>query len=170
MQKDAFDIVSDRKIKPASVDLWETGVCIADFEIFAMTDTVYTPLIKIKDNFFSYPYTVYAIKDFLLLPFDSLFKKISSMDMEATLANKKNYTRAEIDSGYLKRFDLPALAEKKPEKGVFLTFEAFKQNQPVYPEFTLKTSKLSDEIYIASANGEELLTDFWGFAMAKIII
>jgi hypothetical protein len=62
---------------------------------------------------------------------------------------------------------LPVLINPLFKKGVFLTFDAFKANDITYPEFVVKHSKLTDELYIKTSKGEELLTNYWGYCDGK---
>ena len=49
------------------------------------------------------------------------------------------------------------------QKGVFLTFKDFENNLSLHPDFIIRQSKLTDDLYIKKENSEELLTDYWGF-------
>ncbi len=131
VQKDAADIVSEDKIRPSSGfgSRDNTGACIADINVFCQSENKLYPLIKITDNFFYYPYNQYQLADFLLLPFDSLIKKASVINISQTTANKKAYTWEEVNANYSSRYEIPILTAISSIKGVFKTFDDFKKNE-----------------------------------------
>ena len=157
----------DNKLKIESGVGENTGACVADFEVFSNNGVEFQPLLKIKDNFYYGPFTKSHLWEFLIMPFDSLFNLLLKTNIETTLLKRKGYYLNEIDSGYADRFHLPVLTNPLLKKGVFLTFEAFKANEVTYPEFVVKRSKLTDELYIKTGKGEELLTNYWGYCDGK---
>lgn len=144
-------------------DKTNAGACIAEIEVFAVQGERYFPLLKIKDNFFSYPYVAAHLTGFLLLPFDSMIMKIAETDVNAVIANKKGYSPGEVMTVYSLRFDIPVLSSKPVAKGVFLSFDSFKVNKTIYPDFTVRKTKTSDQLFILENGKEKVLTDFWGY-------
>lgn len=167
IQRDAEDIVFKEKIRESWTNESRTGACIADIDVFCLSQHNYYPLIKIIDNFFYHPYKANNLQDFILLPFDSLVKKYVTINPKSVIQNKKAYTWEEIKTNYLRRFELPILSADSTPKGVFLTFESFKKNETVYPDFSIKKSKLTHELYVMENGSENLLLDFWGYYDGK---
>jgi hypothetical protein len=157
----------NNKIKKESGAGKNTGACIAGLEVFSNNGDLYKPLLKINDNFYYGPYTKSHLWEFLTMPFDSLFDLLLKTNIETTLRNRKSYNKNEIDSAYFDRFHLPVLLNPLLKKGVFVTFDAFKANEITYPEFVVKPSKLTDELYVVTEKGEELLTNYWGYCDGK---
>jgi hypothetical protein len=171
LQENALNLTNieneKNKIKIESEEGKRTGACIADFEIFSNSGEVFQPLLKVKGNFYYRPYSTGNLWEFLLMPFDSLFDQLVKTDIETTLSKRTSYSLKEIDSGYISRFILPVLTNPVLQKGVFLTFRDFLSNSISYPEFEVKNSKLSDQLYVQTGKGEELLTEYWGYCNGK---
>lgn len=160
LQEGYLEMSPEDKIKHGTES--NIGTCVADIEAFSLTDSLLQPLIKIKDVFMYAPFNFKHLEDFLLLPFDSLVRKTASMNVGEVLQNRRPMSAETVRAAAMRRYDYPILREI-PQKGVFLSFEAFKQNKPEYAEFAIKESKLTDELYIQNGNDEQLLTDYWGF-------
>ncbi len=169
VQRDATDIVSEDKIRPdfgfGSGD--NTGACITDIDVFCQSENKLYPLLKITDNFFYSPYNQSQMADFVLLPFDSLVKKSMTINATSIIANRQSYTWNEINTNYSGRYTLPILSATSTSKGVFTSFESFKKNETRYPDFIVKKSKLTEELYIVIDGKEDLLLDLWGFYDGK---
>ena len=164
LQKGDIEDMSDKNIETKfTLITGDEGVCFAEFETFCLKDGNYRALTKLDHIFLTSAYRSRKIKDFILQPFDSLIKKIATINIETHLSKKRNISWNEIHSAYSKRFDLPVLTQRGSQKGVFLAFNDFENNITTHPDFIFKQSKLSDDVYIKNNNKEELLTDFWGF-------
>ena len=107
----------DNKLRFESGKGENTGACVADFEVFSNNGVVFQPLLKIKDNFYYKPFTKSHLWEFLIMPFDSLFKLLLKTNIETTLLKGKSYSLMEIDSGYVGRFHLPVLINPLFKKG-----------------------------------------------------
>lgn len=94
-------------------------------------------------------------------------RNIQSTDIETGLLKKKSFSIPEINSGYRSRFELPALAEQKLSRGIFLTFEDFKKNKVSYPDFKWKKTKQSMDVIIRQSGEEIVFIDYWGFFDGK---
>jgi len=143
------------------------ALCHTDMEVFCGKEDIYKALIKIKYRFSLPVNKQKELADNIFLPFDSLVKKNSSLDIETVLSGKKEFTISDISNNYIKRFDLPLLKNNADTKGVYITFWDFIQNKPSHTDFKIKKAKLSDELYIRVNNSDELLTEFWGFFDGK---
>jgi hypothetical protein len=143
------------------------AVCLSDIDAFCFTDTAYQALARI-----TYDFRINKPNDssdgyLLLMPFDSLIEKIHSLDVPGTLATKTKFSLDQIKANYNKRFDIPVLFADSLNRGIFLTFDDFKNNKPAYPDFKFKIFDLSTQVTIEQ-NGEEIIiTDYWGFADRK---
>src|SRR5258706_5616319 len=97
------------------------------------------------------------------MPFDSLIQKINSMDVEATLGTKKKFSTDDIKQNYQKRFEIPILSMNRVSRGIYLSFDDFKNDKPSYPRFKFKISKYSADVTVGQNGKEIILTDYWGF-------
>ena len=145
----------------------KAGSCTADFEIFATQGPHNKALAKIKYEFPYSPYTYDKFWDMIYLPFDSMVRHIGSMNMEATLQKRKDFSRAEIDSAYKSRYEIPVLKTSFLRKGVFFTFDEFKENKPSLQDFEIRSSELTDELYVKNKKDDELLINYWGYCDGK---
>ncbi len=75
---------------------------------------------------------------------------------------KLNYS--EIEQYNAARFSIPIL-EQIPRKGIYMSFEEFKNNQPSITEYRVNADKMTDEIYAKDGSGKEmLLRNVYGFS------
>jgi hypothetical protein len=143
------------------------SVCLADIDVFCRTDTAYQALLRITHDFKIYKGTDNSDCYLLFMPFDSLASKVRSIDVPATLANRKRFSQDEISVNYRKRFEIPALLADSLNRGIFLSFDDFKKNRPVYPDFKFKTFVISTEVTIQQDGKEVPIIDYWGFSDGK---
>jgi hypothetical protein len=148
------------KIEEMSFDPATPGKCYANLEIFSQSGSNYKALLQIKNEFGLSSYKRMKLDAMFFVAFDSMISKVSAMNVEEVLSKKKDFTWADINNNYNKRFDLPVLATKETKRGVFMTFEDFRQNNTIHPNFKKREGKLTDELY---NDGDDLITDFWGF-------
>lgn len=143
------------------------AVCVADFEVFSQTGNELRALLKLDYEFDLSSYRKSRLDEVSLIAFDSIAVKIQSMPVDEMLARKKVFTWEELDKAYTKRFDLPVLTTVSPPKGVFLTFDDFRQGKIGHSDFVFRKGSLTDELYVKSGNSETLLLEFWGFFDGK---
>jgi hypothetical protein len=79
-------------------------------------------------------------------------ERLKNMDYERA-ANARSITKEEIEQYYGRLHDLPSLTANSIAKGVFRTFEEFKQNRPSDTAFELKFELLADQLYVKDKNG-----------------
>ena len=155
-QKNINDVYKD--------DIDRGGSVITEIDVFVQSDSSFQAFFKIEGLILSLSaYSKNKVDNFFFLPFDSMARRINSLSVSQTILNKRKIKLDEIHTVYNKRFQLPVLNQITPEKGVFLTFQDFKENKPRYTQFGLKKGDLTDEIYILNSGREELLENFWGF-------
>lgn len=147
--------------------LFTNSVCLADLEAFAVSSGFHQALIKLNHHFTIQNTLKENISLLLFLPFDSLIKKTNSIDVETILAQKKKFSLHDIHLNYTNRFNLPVLIQPQSTRGIFLSFEDFKNNRTVFPDFIYTPHKASTDILITK-NGElTSLTEYWGFFDGK---
>jgi hypothetical protein len=167
-QQGAFDLVANDKIISKDAGYTDrAGVCFTDFELFSFSNDSYQAFMKFRYDFVDYKYNTQSLLYLFYIPFDSLLEKIHATNVEQVLSNKRKLSWSRIDSNYKNRYNLPVLANGIMEKGVFLSFEDFKNMKVNYPDFQVKKSNITDELYVKSNDKEEILTDFWGYCDGK---
>jgi hypothetical protein len=162
LQRGFYDVNADNTVRlnEFSLEDDQTGVCIADFEIFSSTGDGYKALLKLEYEFELSSYKKKKLDGSFFVPFDSLIRRINSMNVDDVLSRKKSFTWSVLQENYSKRFEIPVLKVAQPTRGVFMSFNDFRENKTIYPDFTVKEGKVTDHVYI---NGDQLLTEFWGF-------
>lgn len=83
-------------------------------------------------------------------------QKLGKIKVDKVFQSGKKYDFAYINDLYKARFKLPVLLQR-PKKGVYLTFEEFKKNQPSVTEYSLKSDKKTDNLYYKDQSGQEVL-------------
>jgi hypothetical protein len=170
LQQGTDDLYGDEKIQERgsirSADevpgSHESGACYASLDVFAGVNNMYRALLRLEDEFTGGRFRSGRLKELFFAPFDSVVRRVSSMDVDKVLSTKKNFALPELASNYTSRFDIPVLKSNATSRGVFLTFDDFKHNRVSHPEFVTREGALTDQLYIGK-NGDQLLVDYWGF-------
>jgi hypothetical protein len=145
------------------------GCCTTDIDVYTKSDNAFQALFKI-DTFFINMLKNFrrnTLNQFFFLPFDSLFHKLATIDVGTLLSKRKKITFAELTNYYDGRFNLPILNDSIIRKGIFLTFDDFKKNQPSETNFNFQQGKLTDELYIGNKPNERVVDSYWGFFDGK---
>jgi hypothetical protein len=166
LQRGFYDINGNKKINNSDPVLDkekdESGVCIVDFEIFSLTQNNYKALLKFAYEFELSSYKRNKLDGSFFVAFDSMVTKIQSMNVDDVLSRKKSFNWTDLHDNYIKRFDIPVLKNNTPQRGVFMSFDDFKKNKTVYPDFAVNKSKITAQVY-TTKNKDQLLTEYWGF-------
>jgi hypothetical protein len=169
LQRGFYDVNADNNVRLNEFDLEDdqSGVCITDFEIFSLSGNEYKALVKLEYEFELASYKKRKMDGSFFIAFDSLLRKVHSMNVDEVLSGKKSFAWSVLHDNYNKRFDIPVLKNQETKRGVFLSFSDFKQNKTIYPDFRMRDGRLTDEVYVPSGNQEQLLINFWGFFDGK---
>src|SRR4030095_3852778 len=140
------------------------GSCTAEIDVFVQSDSNFQALFKIDTTFLSLSnFNRNKLDYFFFMPFDSMAMKISSISVPQSISNKRKFKLDEINNFYENRFQIPVLKQATPEKGIFLSFQDFKENKPRITQFRSKKGDLTDEVYIINNGTEEMVEKYWGF-------
>jgi len=145
---------------------WDEGV-LAKMEFYFMKDAVYYPLYrfdsilvinaKLKENAGEFVTTA------LKLGIDKLF----TIDIGAVLMKARKLTPSDIAAHNNNNINVPILVQTVYKKGVYKTFEEFKDNNPSIKDFQFKKGSAGDILYV-SVNGQEYPErSAWGFCDGK---
>lgn len=149
-------------------NLFNIGVCIAEIDIFSSSSNGnLKALAKIEDVFSYNHYSTNNIWNLLTQPFDSLFNYLKKTDTEILLAKKKSHTKEFVDSVYTSRFDIPILKSEENKRGIFLTFEDFRNKKISYPGFFEEVGSHSVKLYTDDSKVKERIPDCWGYHDGK---
>ena len=74
----------------------------------------------------------------------------------------------EIEVHVRKQFDMPVLRDSVLNRGVYFSFDEFKNNSPGLKDFEVEKDKLIDLIFIKQANGTQVpVREAWGYCDGK---
>lgn len=90
--------------------------------------------------------------------------KISSLDLGQLFLKKAKISEKDVTNYYDQRFKKPRFLHDTLQRGIYLTFADFLNNQPATYKFSLEQDEESDYLYIEENGEEKLFTDFWGFS------
>ncbi|MBX3257917.1 MAG: hypothetical protein KF862_27550 [Chitinophagaceae bacterium] len=155
----------EKKNLPASI---QSGI-IFRAEYWVEKENVYIPLYRF-DTTITRDKNIYRsgnnyIEEALMFS----LSKLSSFTENKIEQIKSKYSRSEIEQNNKRRFDLPILTDTL-RRGIYITFEEFKNNQPSIKEFTIKPDKKDDALYVTDEKGKEvLLRELYGYTDGKDI-
>jgi hypothetical protein len=98
----------------------------------------------------------------------SSLAKLESIDPDTHIANKRKFTRDQLEEYYLRRWEKPILKGAEFQRGVYKNFSEFLNNRPTITQFVVKKDKLTDIIYITDDGGQSrAVRDVWGYCDGK---
>ncbi|HLK28974.1 MAG TPA: hypothetical protein VKT28_10340 [Puia sp.] len=104
--------------------------------------------------------------EYLIESFTNSFSKLSSIEtsLPKIIANRRAFNIEEISNHISQNFDLRILKDTLLKKGVYMSFEEFKNNSPSVSDFEVKKEKLIDMLYIKQPDGTEYgPRNIWGY-------
>jgi hypothetical protein len=102
--------------------------------------------------------------DYLESALKASLGKISQLDLARIHERGKVLTAQAIDSFNTARLSLPVLTAP-PAKGIFFTWEDFKQNRPSDLPFRIESDKKGNFLYLTNGKGGETLQrELWGIS------
>lgn len=140
----------------------------AGIDFFLLSDSLYVPLIR-RDTSLPFYETgrvsergtsmISTLKDFLKsLSIDSVISQVS---------HRKKLNYQELNEYYDKYFNKPVIHDSELKKGVYMTFDEFKNNAPAYSNFEVRNTKLADDIYLIHGKDTSLTRTVWGYCDGK---
>lgn len=142
----------------------------AGIDCFLLSDSLYIPLIR-KDS----AMPVYgALKDAergtsIVSSLKMLLKSLPIDSAISQIANRKKLNYQELNEYYDKKFKYPVIEDCELKKGVYMSFNEFRNNAPSYVNFDVVKSKIADDIYLIKGQDTALTRDAWGYCDSKNI-
>ena len=97
----------------------------------------------------------------------SKLKEMSSK-FQSISESKRKFSWDEIEAHNRKQFNMPVLKDSSHIRGVYFSFEEFKNNSPGQKVFEVEKDKLIDLIFIKQADGKLTPShDSWGYCDGK---
>jgi len=123
-------------------------------------DTLASAFLNIKD--FSEAYLGDIVQNSI--------KRLQSIQPETHTANKRKFSRPELEEYYKGRWNKPILKDSVLRRGVYKNFTEFLNNQPSNDRYVVQKDKLIDILYVPMKNGElAVARDVWGYCDGKKI-
>lgn len=154
----------NKLVGPANRDVWSSGIDIG-IEFYLKNGDAYYPMYR-YDSIISKALTISEYgQEYVGLALESSLQKLLQMDAKtAVILHKKSFSLAEINLHNEDGFNLPVLRDSILVKGVYMTFEDFKNNRPSHHNFELKKDRFNDVMYLKEANGTEYVArNIWGY-------
>ena len=141
----------------------ESGI-ILRLEFVLKSNDQYIPLCRF-DTTITGEHPIYRDGDqYISHSLAASLQKLSTQSSGNTIAIKKKFNGNEINNYHASRFNIPILTEKT-RKGVYLTFEAFRNNSPSIKNYRVSSDKKSDYLYTINEAGQEtLIRDIYGYS------
>lgn len=90
---------------------------------------------------------------------NNLFELIATKQ----LSKSRKLSYQELNEYYGKHFRTSILTDQQLRKGVYMSFDEFKNNSPSYINFDIRKTKLADDIYILDGNDAIASRTAWGY-------
>ena len=123
----------------------------------------FRPLARI-DSSFSRQILLKKSGEMVMIPFDHLIGNVIRSNFERTIKSSRVFHKQYLDSFYAKRFEAPRFKNDLVEKGIYLTFKDFLNNQITKKDFSVEFGNLPDQLFINENGSQTLLENFWGFS------
>ncbi len=149
--------------------LFKPGV-IGIFDFYATKDSVYIPLTRfdssLKDRKTLYPNEAGLIEDIIT----ASIRKVLRINLTEKLITGKKISGKEFEEFSSKQPICKPLYISEYKKGVYATYEEFKNNQPSIKNFQIKKTEKADLLFVKDENGIEYpVRKIWGFSDGKTI-
>lgn len=140
-----------------------SGISIC-LEYLAKQDNQYTPLMRFDTTISGSKSVAANADEYIAEALFESYQQFNSRSVELLLKSSKKYAAEHIDKMYSGRFALPILTTPV-QKGIYLTFNEFKNNAPSIKDFTIASDRKTDNLYYIDASGKEvLLRSLYGYS------
>ena len=139
-------------------------------DCFSLAENVYTPLVKKDTIIIMNDGTIESEKGALIS--ESIGNLINSLSLDSVVrqvSGRKKFTFVELNEYYDQNLRQPILNDTFLRKGVYRTFEEFKQNRPYYEAFEVTKVKSETILYLTDDKGSVPTTSEWGYCDGKNI-
>jgi len=146
----------------ASKTKWESGL-ILQAEVYSEQNGIYHALYKIDSIVVADLKIAGNEKIYLSHGIEVLLAKIRDKDRGQIRHGKTSFSLETIKNHLAAMYDYPILSSSVLKKGVYKTFEEFRNNEPSINNFEVKKDLKTDALYMVDLNGNQsLLRDCWG--------
>lgn len=164
LSEEDTDMDDKDKIQDFDQRLYPTSYVKCKFEFYLKKGEKYFALYRFDTSLLkTLPLKLYAaehIKDAVI----SSLNKASTYDFQGISKTKTPAAMSSIEKYNNNRFNLPILKDTSFKKGVYMSFNDFKNNNPSITEFEIKKGRLGDALYTKSEDGKWVVNrTVWGY-------
>ena len=144
-------------------DSLQSGIIIR-FDFFAGRNDGLIPLYRFDSTITGKKHIYGRGDNYLAEVLSASIERLNTFTIDKLGKAKKIYSWPDIEKYNEERFKIPILLEK-PEKGVFMSFDEFRNNKPSIKQYKISPGKKTDELYYVDESGKEtLLKDVFGYS------
>lgn len=95
-------------------------------------------------------------------------KKMMDTNWQKLHSSGRKLEAKQLNEYYTKRFAIPILQTTEPTKGLYLSYDDFRNNKPHPIDFTVEEGDKGDFLYIKNEKGDQILQhELWGYCDGK---
>jgi hypothetical protein len=136
------------------------------FEFYAKQGEQLTPLLRFDTTILHHNRNLAMIDEELIqTTLTSAIDKLSKTSYRQKIENGRTYSWLQVDSFSTKTNDIEILHITSFKKGVYLTYNDFKNNRPSILDFEIKKSEFAHTLFVKDEQGNQYpIRKIWGFS------
>lgn len=153
----------EHKLSSKKFDIDKKAGILFMTEFYAKRNDAYIPLCRFDTVLTGNQNIAHGGGKYLENALIAALQKAGSVNWEKISISGRKLSWQNINDYNVSRFNLPILS-KPMQKGIYRSFEDFKNNKPSSIEFSVDKNKTGDYLYVKNEKGEDILfTDLWGY-------
>lgn len=142
---------------------------VMTLEFFIKQDQMLLPLYRFDSTIVGKDKIRWNASDYIANTLTASLMPFETLAWSTVPGKYKKIRLSRVDSSIVERINLPIFSGT-PTKGVYATFDEFKNNNPSILDFTIEKTEKADFIYTKDGkNPDKLRTDIWGYCDGKDI-
>ncbi|MCG2614992.1 hypothetical protein LZZ85_11895 [Terrimonas sp. NA20] len=99
---------------------------------------------------------------------DAFVQKMVQANWDKHRNNARKLEPKQLNEHYTRRFGIPVLKNPEPVRGLYLSYDDFRNNKPTVIDFTVEEGSKGDFLYIKNDKGDQILQhELWGYCDGK---
>jgi hypothetical protein len=137
---------------------------ISSFELYLNKGSEFIPIKRFDTTILMSKELESGISEMMSQTLNALLRHVAAITPEQWNKKNKYLSFHKIDSFSSQRQFYPVLLENVYKKGVYKSFEEFKNNTPSISDYSIKKTEKADLLYVKDEQGQELpIRKVWGF-------
>lgn len=139
---------------------------ITCFEFYAKQDEKFTPLLRFDTTILHYKKNLALIDEELLkTALTAAIDKLANTNYASKIETSRNYSQEQVDSFSTSTQRFEILHSTSIKKGVYLTYDEFKNNRPSIQDYEIKKSEHAHMLFVKDEQGKQYpIRKIWGFS------